>query len=305
MVTRIDLAVASPADFAELRRRFLCLPASPKLMAGREMGTDISSPGRQSLSLLIGEETSGALYATDVYLSPGFGAPPHHQPTEEELWYLLEGQLDVRVGLRTARLERGSFAFVPRDTTHTFKNNGGSPARLLAWNAPGGHERAFEAMGAKAKQGITAFPELRDMFRLHGVEMHADPAELAPNDAPGGKLAAKLVMNRAEVRDASQPGADVRVLLDARESGGEFEVSDVIVTGAGMLGLGHERAAACLYVLDGDADIEIVGQRQRVRAGAFAFIPKGYASSISRATEAPLHFVHWTTPAAAFGLGAS
>src|SRR6186713_2328218 len=118
MVARVDMAVDSAADFAVLRQRFRELPARPKVLRTREAGLDISSPGRQSLSLLIGEETAGVLYSTDVYLSPGFGAPPHHQPTEEELWYLVEGELDVRVGTQSATIRAGAFAFIPRDTTH-------------------------------------------------------------------------------------------------------------------------------------------------------------------------------------------
>jgi len=195
MVARLDLAIASTADFAELRRRFAGLPLRPKLMQGREAGTDISSPGRQSLTLLVGEETAGAMYATDVYLSPGFGAPSHHQPTEDELWYLLEGELDVRVGAQRAKIRAGAFAYIPRDTTHAFRNNGTAPARLLAWNSPGGHERAFEEMGRLAKQGINAFPDLRDMFHRHGVELHPDESQSARNDhAAGPKLLQDFVV---------------------------------------------------------------------------------------------------------------
>jgi mannose-6-phosphate isomerase-like protein (cupin superfamily) len=292
MVARVDMAVDSAADFAALRRRFAGLPMQPKLLRTREGGTDISSPGRQSLSLLIGEETAGALYATDVYLSPGFGAPPHHQPTEEELWYLLEGELDVRIGTQAATIRAGSFAFIPRDTTHTFKNNGKSPVRLLAWNAPAGHERAFEAMRRKADQGITAFAELREVFKAHEILLHADEHEKARNDAAGGKL----VLERAQGRDASQPGADVRVLLDGAGSGGLFEVSDVLLEGA--LALRHGRSETCLYIASGAADMTLGDERQRVGSGAFAFIPRGHPARIARAGGEPTRFVLWTTPAA-------
>lgn len=292
MVARLEQPVDSAADFARLRQRFAGLPMQPKLLRTREGGTDISSPGRQSLSLLVGEETAGALYATDVYLSPGFGAPPHHQPTEEELWYLLEGELDVRIGTRAATIKAGSFAFIPRDTTHTFKNNGAAPVRLLAWNAPAGHERAFEAMRAKAEQGITAFPQLREVFRAHEIVLHADEHEKARNDGSGGKL----VLERAQGRDASQPGADVRVLLEAKESGGLFEVSDVLLDS--QLALRYGRSETCLYLASGAADLAVGGERQRVGRGAFAFIPRGHPARIVRAGGEPTHFVLWTTPGA-------
>lgn len=294
---RVDLSVRSAEDFARLRRRFGELAAKPKLLKRREDGTDISSPGRQSLSLLIGEETAGSLYATDVFLSPGFGAPPHHQPTEEELWYLLDGQLDVRVGTTSTVLRAGAFAFIPRDTTHTFKSSGTSPAHLLAWNAPAGHERAFEEMGRKAKEGVTAFPELREIFKAHEILLHADPDEKAANDALGGPLRAKLVSERGQGRDASRSGADIRILLDGLESNGLFDVADV------MLDSGHdverrlEDADTCVYLIGGNADLAIDADRQAVGAGAFAFVPRGHALEVTSTGTLPAHFLLWNTPA--------
>ena len=296
MVTRLQFPVHSTEAFAELRRRFLDLPAKPKLLPTREGGIDISSPGRQSLSLLVGEETTGVLYATDVYLSPGFGAPPHHQPTEDELWYLLEGTLDARVGTQSVSLTPGAFAYIPRDTTHTFRNNGSELVKLLAWNAPGGHERAFEAMRAKAEEGITDFPSLREVLGHHGIELHKDVAEVAANDMPGGKLRSKVLVERSQGRDASRPGVDVRVLLDRAESAGRYEVRDVVLSPrTSPLRLGDERAHTCFYVLAGDADVSLDDQQHRVGRGAFGYLPDGAAASMEVRGDAPVHVVTWTT----------
>jgi len=296
MVTRLRHAVDSEQAFAQLRRRFADLPAKPKLLATREGGIDISSPGRQSLSLLVGEETSGVLYATDVHLSPGFGAPPHHQPTEDELWYVLEGTLDARVATQAVSLAPGAFAYIPRDTTHTFRNNGRELVRLLAWNAPGGHERAFEAMRAKAEQGITDFPSLREVLGHHGIHMHDQATEVAANDLPGGKVPSKVIADRSQGRDASRPGTDVRVLLDSTESGGRYEVRDVLLSSrSSPLQLGDERAHTCFYVVGGVADVTLDARRHRVGRGAFGYLPAGDAASIESPGDAPVQVVAWTT----------
>lgn len=296
MIERVPLAVASPADFATLRRRFTSLPMRPKVLQTREGGTDISSPGRQSLSLLIGEETAGALYATDVYLSPGFGAPSHHQPTEEELWYLLEGELDVRVGAKRASLRAGAFAYIPRNTTHAFRNNGSSTARLLAWNSPAGHERAFEEMRRKADQGITAFPDLREMFRLYEVLLHADEAQIAPNDdgAADGARRARIVLDRAEAPDVSAHGADARLLLSAEQSGGGFEVTDVRLPRGVALPARREVVDVCVYLLAGAAVLSVDGGEQPAKRGAFAFIPRGHTLGIAAADGQDARFLRWT-----------
>ena len=169
--------------------------------------------------------------------------------------------------------------------------------RLLAWNAPGGHERAFEAMRAKAEQGITAFPSLREVLGHHGIELHRDAAEIAANDLPGGKLT-RGAGGRSQGRDASQTGADVRVLLDPSETAGRYEVRDVLLAPrSSPLRLGDERAHACFYVLAGDADVTRDEQRHRVGRGAFGYLPGGHASSIAARGDVPVHVVTWTTVA--------
>lgn len=294
MVTRLQFPVQSSADFAQLRQQFVTLPAKSKLMTSRDQGIDISSPGRQSLSLLVGEETAGALYATDVYLSPGFGAPPHHQPTEDELWYLLEGTLDARVGLRTVSLTPGAFAYIPRDTTHTFRNNGSGPVRLLAWNAPGGHERAFEAMRDKARQGITDFPSLRGVMSDHGIELHAQADEVAPNDHPRDAPAGRVLLDRSEGREASSDNANIRILLDRMQSGDRYEVRDVVLSqGSAGLQLGTDHAHACFYVLAGDVAVTLDDDRRRVGPGAFGYAPPGSSASVAP-VNGDVHMVTWT-----------
>ena len=285
MVARVELPITSSADFAELRRRFAGLPLRPKLMPGREAGTDISSPGRQSLTLLIGEETAGAMYATDVYLSPGFGAPSHHQPTEDELWYLLEGELDVRVGAQRANIRAGAFAYIPRDTSHAFRNNGTGPAHLLAWNSPGGHERAFEEMGRLAKQGVTAFPDLRSMFHHHGVELHPDESQFARNDHAAGP---KLV-------HAAETAADARRLLSAEDSPGDFEVTEQRLEAGADLERREEASELCLYVLEGDVRLTLGDEAQQAGRGAFAFVPR--RTMLRAATPGCARLLLWRTPA--------
>lgn len=322
-VERLPFAIESLADFTELRRRFTSMPMVPKIMASQAVGVDISSPGRQSQTLLVGEETSGAMYATDVYLMSGFGAPPHHQPTEEELWYLVDGEMDVRVGTQAATIRTGAFAFIPRNTTHTFKNNRSSPARLLAWDSPGGHERAFEAMRKKSEEGVVEFSALRQMFAIHGVQMHADPGEVAENDHLIGshaqKLPAKvrtredferyraalgalpripkLLAGREQAPDLSWVGTSVRLLLESEQCAGQFNVADIILDpGCGMPTHRRHATDQCVYALGENLELTVANESRQVGPGAFAFIPRNTPSKISNTGEVSAHFLHWNMP---------
>lgn len=323
MLERLDFAVGSLADFTELRRRFSALPMAPKIMPSRDTGVDISSPGRKSLTLLVGEETAGVMYATEAHLMPGFGAPPHHQPTEEELWYIVDGELDVRVGTQATTVRAGAFAYIPRNTTHTFKNNRTAPARLLAWDSPAGHERAFEEMGRKAAQGIVEFPALRSMFANYGVMIHADPAQVAPNDhlteTRAQSLAAgvrtrddflryrealarlpklpSLLPGRDSAPDLSWSGTDLRLLLGSEQSAGQFNVADILLApGNDLPTHRHELSEQCVYILGGRLDLTVGDKTQQVGAGAFAFIPRDTRLTIANRSEEPAHFVLWNTP---------
>lgn len=323
MIERLDFKVDSLADFTELRRRFTACEMAPKIMPSRNVGVDISSPGRKSLTLLVGEETSGSMYATEAHLMPGFGAPPHHQPTEEELWYLVDGEMDVRVGTQAATIRAGAFAFIPRDTTHTFKNNRTAPAVLLAWDSPAGHERAFEEMKRKAEQGIVEFPALRAMFESHGVLMHADPAEIAPSDHLIGTQAQalpanvrtrddfvryrkalaelprlpKLLPHREQAPDLSWEGANVRLLLGSEQCAGQFNVADILLEpGRELPAHRHEITDQCVYFLGGTLELTVGGETQQVGAGAFAFVPRNTSLRLVNRGDASAHFLLWTTP---------
>jgi quercetin dioxygenase-like cupin family protein len=76
---------------------------------------------------------------------PPAGSPPlhiHHR--EDELSYVREGTVAIRVGNRTVNTSPGDFVHVPRKTVHCFKNTGSGHAKMLATFTPAGMEKFFE-----------------------------------------------------------------------------------------------------------------------------------------------------------------
>jgi uncharacterized cupin superfamily protein len=118
--------------------------------------------------LLTGDESSGRAYVRFSTVSPGYVAQPHHQPTEEECFYVVEGELTLTIGSETRAVGPGGFGFAPRNATHGFSNRSGSRTRVLVINSPAGHERGFEALLA------TREPErIPELLALHGWRVHA------------------------------------------------------------------------------------------------------------------------------------
>ncbi len=60
------------------------------------------------------ENTGGALLLFEAEVPPQSGPPPHIHHREDEAFYVLEGEVEVREGDRTFVAGGGSFVFIPR-----------------------------------------------------------------------------------------------------------------------------------------------------------------------------------------------
>jgi mannose-6-phosphate isomerase-like protein (cupin superfamily) len=89
-------------------------------------------------------DTDGALSLVEYTAAPGYAGPPLHLHRETaDMFFVLEGALELRLGDETLELSLGSFALVPPGTVHTFSNPGAEPARFLSLMLPGGFEQYF------------------------------------------------------------------------------------------------------------------------------------------------------------------
>jgi quercetin dioxygenase-like cupin family protein len=89
-------------------------------------------------------ETGGALSMIEQVVPPGFASPWHVHADEDESFYVVEGEMEVRVADQTVRLGAGGYAFGPRGVPHGFRIVGETPARFLLVTG-GGRFAAFIA----------------------------------------------------------------------------------------------------------------------------------------------------------------
>jgi quercetin dioxygenase-like cupin family protein len=117
------------------------------------VGVDFKSPA---------EMTGGAFSIVEHPLDPGRLIPPHIHYREDELSYVLTGEIGVRIGDRDYVAGPGSYVFKPRGIPHTFWNAGPEPARLLEFIWPAGFEHFFAELGElAASTPPEEFPERR------------------------------------------------------------------------------------------------------------------------------------------------
>ncbi|MEO5917039.1 MAG: cupin domain-containing protein [Luteolibacter sp.] len=109
--------------------------------------------------LLTGENTAGQYCLIDMLVSPG-GGPPPHRHAFEEMFTILDGEIEVTFRGEQSVLRAGETANIPADAPHSFRNKTERPARLLCMCSPAGQEAYFMAVGIPLSSRITPCPKL-------------------------------------------------------------------------------------------------------------------------------------------------
>jgi quercetin dioxygenase-like cupin family protein len=99
--------------------------------------------------LLTGEDTAGRYTLIDMYVPPGGGPPPHRHDFEE-MFTVLEGEVELTFRGERSVARAGETVNVPANAPHAFTNASGQPARLLCMCSPPGQESFFLAVGQPA-----------------------------------------------------------------------------------------------------------------------------------------------------------
>ncbi|MGH3147751.1 MAG: cupin domain-containing protein [Rubrobacter sp.] len=133
----------------------------------RDEGRKIRAPGGPVTHKVAAGQTGGAYSLFERSVPPGEGDSPHIQHREDECFYVVEGEVEFRVGEEVVTASVGSLVYVPRGTAHAFTNTGAVPARVLDLLTPGGtRERLLEEIDENVDAG-----DLRRIYARHGIEM--------------------------------------------------------------------------------------------------------------------------------------
>jgi mannose-6-phosphate isomerase-like protein (cupin superfamily) len=76
-------------------------------------------------------------------------APRHVHHREDETFFVLEGEVEFRIGDQVLSARPGSMVFGPRDVPHSYRVTRG-PARMLFMFTPGGFEQLLLATSVPA-----------------------------------------------------------------------------------------------------------------------------------------------------------
>ena len=105
------------------------------------------------------KDTGGSFTLIEGLLKPGNEPPPHVHGREDELFYILEGEMDVYVGNEVFEAGAGECLFLPRLKPHTFLS--GLPgSAVLSCSCPADSRGAF-AQGVPLPRNSSCRPGRR------------------------------------------------------------------------------------------------------------------------------------------------
>jgi quercetin dioxygenase-like cupin family protein len=98
-------------------------------------------------------DTNGVFSVMEFVTPPGKGVALHVHEREDELVYLLEGEIEVTLGDQKMKAVPGVMALLPRGIPHGFTNVGNKPSRLLDTILPGQFDNYFVELAGLFTRG--------------------------------------------------------------------------------------------------------------------------------------------------------
>ena len=126
--------------------------------------TFVSLVGNTYAMLITGEQTNGRYCLIDMRVPDGGGPPPHRHDFEE-MFTVLEGQIEFTFRGEKHVVPAGSTVNIPANAPHFFRNTSGAEARMLCMCTPAGQEEYFAKVGTIVDSWDSPPPELSDEQR--------------------------------------------------------------------------------------------------------------------------------------------
>jgi len=123
--------------------------------------------------IISGEQTSGNYAVIEMTVPPGGGPPPHAHPDIQEMFHVLEGEVEFKTENGKQIVSKDGFVNIPLGgAIHCFKNTSEKPACLLCTVVPAGLENLFQEIGTPVLPGQTLpIPELTEERKAFLKEM--------------------------------------------------------------------------------------------------------------------------------------
>jgi quercetin dioxygenase-like cupin family protein len=129
-----------------------CAVRQRELASHRAVGRHLRNPCRR-------QRHRRPFCLIDMHIPPGGGPPPHRHDFEE-MFSVLEGEIEAIFRGKKAIIRSGDTINIPANAPHQFQNKSEQPARLLCLCSPAGQEEFFMEVGVSVATRTTPPPPL-------------------------------------------------------------------------------------------------------------------------------------------------
>jgi quercetin dioxygenase-like cupin family protein len=135
-----------------------------------DAGQELKILGSQTFHEIKSKDTNGVFSVMEFVTPPGKGVALHVHEREDELVYLLEGEIEVTLGNQKMKAIPGVMALLPRGIPHGFTNIGNKPSRLLDTILPGQFDNYFVELAALFAAGDPSEEQIDALSRKYGIK---------------------------------------------------------------------------------------------------------------------------------------
>src|SRR5450432_774130 len=122
-------------------------------------GQSLSVVGDTYRIIMAGEQTNESYAVIDMLVPPGGGPGPHAHKDIQEMFYVVEGEVDFKMEGGNYKAKKGSFVNIPLGgAVHCFKNTSNGIAHLLCTVVPAGLDAFFQEIGKPIATGTFLKP---------------------------------------------------------------------------------------------------------------------------------------------------
>jgi quercetin dioxygenase-like cupin family protein len=126
--------------------------------------------GSQFFHKVKSKDTNGVFSVIEIVTPPGKGVSLHVHEREDELVYLLEGEIEVTLGDQTMKAVPGVMALLPRGVPHAFTSIGDKPSRLLDTILPGEFDNYFVELAALFAAGEPSEQQIDELSVKYAIK---------------------------------------------------------------------------------------------------------------------------------------
>ena len=119
---------------------------------------------------LISQQTGGGYYLFESEFDPESGNRLHVHTYEDEVVYVLQGAIQIRLGDGKLEASEGGVAHLPKGIPHALYNPLKTPLRILALAIPGGMEQFFDELESAMQDGSMDDAKHKEISRKYGIE---------------------------------------------------------------------------------------------------------------------------------------